>query len=265
VIRSTTTIDELALASAADPWTAYGFAVADNACHLGGVRMCLLGDEPAGEWLAGEGSPAEGAQPAGADPARVEPAGAERASGILGWSLRGIASAALSPEGELDGLPTRISSAPPAPPAPAHPTGVVAIDHIVAMTPAFERSVAALQAAGLDLRRVREQPTPAGAPRQAFFRLGGEILELVAEPEQVVARSARAGGPARFWGLALACEDLERTVAAFAPHVSEIRAAVQPGRWIATVRREAGLGVPLALMSVAERVARPETDKEAVT
>ena len=42
----------------------------------------------------------------------------------------------------------------------------------------------ALQAAGLDLRRIREQPTPAGAPRQAFFRLGEEILEVVQEPEQ---------------------------------------------------------------------------------
>jgi hypothetical protein len=249
VIRSTTTIDELALACAADPWTAYGFAVADDACQLGGVRLRLLGDEPAGEWLAGEGYPA----------ADAEPAGAERAGGILGWSLRGIETA------ELDGLPTRVSRDPQSPPAPAHPNGVVAIDHVVAVTPAFERSVAALQAAGLDLRRVREQPTPAGAPRQAFFRLGSEILELVQEPEEVVARSGRAGGPARFWGLALLSEDLERTVAAFAPHVSEIRAAVQPGRQIATVRRESGIGVPLALMSVGERGAKPQADKEAVT
>ena len=43
----------------------------------------------------------------------------------------------------------------------------------------LDRSVRALQAAGLDLRRVREQPTPAGAPRQAFFRLGErQFLDL---------------------------------------------------------------------------------------
>jgi uncharacterized glyoxalase superfamily protein PhnB len=48
---------------------------------------------------------------------------------------------------------------------------VVAIDHVVAMSPALDRTVRALQAAGLELRRIREQPTPAGAPRQAFFRL----------------------------------------------------------------------------------------------
>jgi uncharacterized glyoxalase superfamily protein PhnB len=55
--------------------------------------------------------------------------------------------------------------------APAHPIWVVAIDHVVAMSPALDRTVRALQAAGLELRRIREQPTPAGAPRQAFFRL----------------------------------------------------------------------------------------------
>ena len=142
---------------------------------------------------------------------------------------------------------------------PAHPNGVLAIDHIVAMSPAFERSVAALQAAGLDLRRVREEPTPAGAPRQAFFRLGREILELVQEPDEVVRLADRrsVGGPdrpARFWGLALLVEDLDRTVGLLGPHAGEPRAAVQPGRRIATVRRSAGLAVPLALMSAAERV-----------
>ncbi|HEV3046881.1 MAG TPA: hypothetical protein VGY13_05915 [Solirubrobacteraceae bacterium] len=232
------------MVSTADPWTANGYVVADDACRLGAVRVRLLGEDAAGDWAAGQGAAA---------------AGAQRARGILGWSLRGIASA------DLDGLPTRVSDAPEPAPAPAHPNGVVAIDHVVAISPAFERSVAALREAGLDLRRVREEPTPAGAPRQAFFRLGHEILELVAEPEEVVARGGRAGGPARFWGLALLSEDLERTVAAFAPHVSEIRAAVQPGRRIATVRREAGLGVPLALMSVGERGPRAQAEREAVT
>jgi hypothetical protein len=130
---------------------------------------------------------------------------------------------------------------------------VTAIDHIVVMTPALDRSVEALRGGGLDLRRLREEPTPAGAPRQAFFRLGGEILEVVQEPEHVVAgRENGALGPARFWGLALRAGDLERAVAAFGEHAGPIRAAVQPGRRIATIRRSAGLGVPLALMSTEE-------------
>ena len=96
---------------------------------------------------------------------------------------------------------------------------------------------------------MREEPTPAGAPRQAFFRLGEEILELVAEPEDVVARAGGAERPAHFWGLALRVSDLERTVEALGEHAGAIREAVQPGRRIATVRRSAGLAIPLALMS----------------
>jgi hypothetical protein len=242
------TIDELVLADTAAAWGALGFAVSGDECRIGAVRLRFAGPRPAGE----EQAPPTDATRSGHEPAT---------SGLIGWSLRGIDSA------ELDGLPTRISERPPpasglqGEPAnalqrgPIHPNGVLAIDHVVAISPAFERSVAALQAAGLDLRRVREQPTPAGAPRQAFFRLGHEILELVAEPDHVTASSPegeRDGGaqrPSRFWGLALLVEDLERTAQQLAPHVGEVRDAVQPGRRIATVRRSAGLSLPIALMS----------------
>lgn len=203
---------------------------------------------------------------------RVALAGRGAGRGILGWSLREIASV------ELDGLPTEVAEAfapsagDPAPTethngprhaqspsprskAPEHPNGITAIDHVVAMSPDLDRSVVALRAAGLDLRRIREQPTPAGAPRQAFFRLGEVILELVQEPAEVVAaRPDGTSGSARFWGLALLSNDLERTVARLGEHSSEIRAAVQPGRAIATLRRSAGLAVPVALMSRAENL-----------
>jgi hypothetical protein len=225
------TIDELVLADEPARWAALGFTVAAGCLQLGNVRVRLAGP------------------------------GAGR--GILGWSLREIAST------ELDGLPTTHSdSPPPSPPLPLppsatiHPNGVKAIDHLVAFSPALDRSVRALQAAGLQLRRIREQPTPAGAPRQAFFRLGEEILEVVQEPDVQEPDTAlerhdtalerhRTGAdrPARFWGLALLVEDLERTVESMAPHVSEIRPAVQPGRRIATLSRAAGLTIPVALIS----------------
>ncbi len=213
------TIDELALADQPARWAALGFAVSDGCCQLGTVRLRFSAP------TAGEG--------------------------LLGWSLRDVLGT------ELDGLATTISDSPVPAQAPAHPNGVLAIDHIVAMSPDLDRSVAALEAAGLDLRRVREEPTPAGAPRQAFFRLGAEILELVQEPEQVVLRAGGPAGPARFWGLALRVEDLERTVEQLGAHVGEVRAAVQPGRRIATVRRSAGLAVQLALMSADERAQPP--------
>jgi hypothetical protein len=223
----TPTIDQITLADAPESWSALGFTVADGSCPLGQVELQLVGS-------SGDG---------------------EQRSGVVGWSLRDVSSAALSPEGELDGLPTAVSSRALPDRAPAHPNGVLAIDHVVAISPAFERSVAAIRAAGLDLRRVREEPTPAGAPRQAFFRLGREILELVEEPPQVVARKGGHERPARFWGLALLVQDIDSTAAALSPHVGEVRDAVQPGRRIATVRRSAGLSAPLALMSADERKA----------
>jgi hypothetical protein len=210
-----TTIDELTIADDAAAWAALGFAIEDGTALLGQVSL------------------------------RFTAPGAER--GIVGWSLRGLATAA------LDGLPTTHSEREAPVPGAEHPNGVLAIDHIVAMSPAFERSVEALQDAGLDLRRIRDEPTPAGAPRQAFFRLGDEILELVQEPEDIVARAGGPTRPARFWGLALLAPDLDATVARMAPHAGEPRAAVQAGRRIATVRRSAGLAVALALMSPDER------------
>jgi hypothetical protein len=208
------TIDELKIADDPAAWAALGFDLERDVCRLGTVAIRL--------------------------------AGRQSRSGILGWSLRGVEP------GEMDGLATVPSASSSTPqPAGAHPNGVVAIDHVVAMTPALERTVAALQASGLDLRRIREEPTPAGAPRQAFFRLGEVILEVVQEPQEIVERDGAAERPARFWGLALGSEDLDATVARMAPHAGEPREAVQPGRRIATVARSAGLALPLALMSAA--------------
>jgi hypothetical protein len=205
------TIEEIALADEPRAWEALGFAVEGDTVTLGSIRLRLVGRESG--------------------------------LGILGWSLRGIVTT------EMDGLPTTVSMQPWCSPAPRHPNGVGLIDHVVAFSPRLDRSVVALRAAGLDLRRVREQPTPAGAPRQAFFRLGEAILEVVQIPDGELARGGGGGAPARFWGLALVSGDIERTVAALGEHAGPIRAAVQPGRRIATLRRSAGLGVPVALMS----------------
>ena len=205
------TIDEIEIADEPERWAALGFDVDGERVAIGGVTMRL--------------------------------SGAREGEGIVGWSLRGLDST------QLDGLPTSSSERPPSPPALAHRNGVVSIDHLVAISPALERTVTAMQAAGLELRRIREEPTPAGAPRQAFFRLGREILEVVQEPEEVLERRGGPDRPAHFWGLALLVDDLDGTVAAMVPHAGEPRAAVQPGRRIATLARSAGLAVPVALMT----------------
>jgi hypothetical protein len=43
--------------------------------------------------------------------------------------------------------------------------------------------------------------------------------------------------------------DLDACAALLGGRLGEVRDAVQPGRRIATIRREAGLGVPVALIS----------------
>lgn len=204
------TVEKLTVAEEPQAWRDCGFEVAGDVCVVGAVRL------------------------------RFAPESGKR--GLTGWSLRGTDST------ELDGLPTSRSDASPPPEAPAHPNGVTSLDHVVAISSDLDRTVSVLEAAGLDLRRVREEPTPAGAPRQAFFRLGPVILEVVQEPPEA---TERAGGdrPAFFWGLAFATPDLEATVAYLGDRSSEIRPAVQAGRQIATLRRGAGLSVPVALIS----------------
>lgn len=203
------TIDELRVADRPQAWRDAGFTVEDDLCAVGDVRIRL--------------------------------AGPDAGRGLAGWSLREVEA------GDLDGLATTKSDRPP-PAAGEHPNGVLALDHVVAVSAALDRTVAALRRAGLDLRRLREEPTPAGAPRQAFFRLGSAVLEVVQEPAEA---TERAGGdrPAFFWGLAFVVADLEATAALLGDRLGEVRPAVQPGRRIAPLRRSAGLAVPVALMS----------------
>jgi hypothetical protein len=172
---------------------------------------------------------------------RLRLAGPREGRGIVGWSLRELNG------GELDGLPTTTSTRPPAS-GRRQPNGVVAIDHVVAFTPDLDRTSAALRDAGLDFRRLREGPTPGGAQRQAFFRMAEVILEVIEAPDGSRLR-ADPDGPARLWGLAFLVEELESITELLGDRLGAVRDAVQPGRRIAPVRREAGLGPAVAFMT----------------
>jgi hypothetical protein len=204
---------ELTIADEPGTWEALGFAVDGDVCPIGGVRIRL--------------------------------AGRDAGRGLIQWSLRDLQGE------ELDGLPTARADgdAPPPADAPTHPNGILAIDHVVAISPQLDRTVQALQAAGLDLRRIRDEPTPAGAPRQAFFALGAAILEVIQEPEDVIQSNGGPDRPAFFWGLAFVVADIDATVARLGDHAGPIRPAVQPGRRIAPLRRSAGLSLSVALMT----------------
>lgn len=148
--------------------------------------------------------------------------------GILGWKLR--------------------QREPTAAVAPPHPNGVARIDHVVLLSPDLDRTVNELRSDGFELRRIREGETPGGSTRQAFFRLGEPILEVVQAPEGTsVARNPE--GPARLWGIAFLVHDMDATGSALGELVGTPRDAVQRGRMIATVKPEAGLGPAIAFMT----------------
>jgi len=191
-----------------DPWLAAGFAVRDSECLAGTIAIRFNGS----------------------------------GGGIVEASFSDLAHE------RPDGLDI-VSAGRAGDAAPQeHPLGLLRLDHLVAFTPDLDRTVDALEAAGLRLRRLREEPTPTGAPRQAFFRIGEPILEVVQEPADVVAERGR-DRPARLWGMAFAIADMDRAVALLGESLGEPRPAVQEGRTIATVRGAAGLGVPVALMT----------------
>jgi hypothetical protein len=140
---------------------------------------------------------------------------------------------------------------PPRPFAP-HPNAATGIDHFVVVTPDFDRTTAALEVAGMPLKRIRQvgEPDDAAGFRQGFRRLGPAILELV-EAKQMPA------GPARFWGVTLIAGDLDALEERLGGLLRPAKDAVQPGRRIATLDRAAGLRTNVAFMSPEPDQARP--------
>ncbi len=193
---------ELAALQIADPprrWAALGFTVLGGRLQLGGVTLEL--------GVAGRG--------------------------IAGWTLRGVDPGTT----EIDGLATTVNGTRAAPPSsPLHVNGATGVDHVVIVTPEFDRTAAALVGAGLGLRRVRQS----GDRRQGFRRLGPAIMEVV--------EAVGEGRSSHFWGLTIIVEDLAALAAGLGARCSEIRPAVQPDRHIATLRADSGLSTRLAFM-----------------
>ncbi|HKY16632.1 MAG TPA: hypothetical protein VJM33_17030 [Microthrixaceae bacterium] len=156
-----------------------------------------------------------------------------------GWGWSGLAGSTLDGSPAV-ATPVALEATSPSP----HPNGIVRVDHVVAATPNVDRSIESLEAAGLELRRVRDTTIAGSSGRQAFFWAGDVILE-------VVGPATPAGDqPLALWGLAVVSDDLDSTVAWLGPtRCSPPRAAVQAGRRIATLRtRELGISIPVAIM-----------------
>lgn len=232
-------LDEVVLGDSPEAWRSLGFAVDRDVAVVGGVRIRLgaggsgmvgwsLRNLPAGvsaAGTAGAGGGGAGGREGGTD---------ARAGGAAG---RGGGPSGGADATSLGALVPSVSHTPPPDPV-EHPVGTVAVDHVVALTPDFDGTLRALQAAGLDYRRTRDA---GGGFRQAFFVIGPCLLEL--------------GGPApgeegpRLWGLTLVVADIDAAAARLGDRLGRVKDAVQPGRRIAMVRRAPGLEVPLALIT----------------
>ena len=155
---------------------------------------------------------------------------------ISGWALADVPGGV-----EVDGLPTVPAPSPAT--AASHANGTVALDHLVVMSPDPDRTIKALAAHGVEPRRQRHTDQYGPPFTQTFFRLGRPILELIGPAEPA------GSEPARFYGVAFTVDDLDATAALLGDRLGRVKGAVQPGRRIATLRREAGAGIPLAFMS----------------
>jgi hypothetical protein len=220
-------VEWLTVSGDPDVWRSIGFVVTDDGhlpLHGTSLRIVHPGSVPALPRTPGDAGPSSSA------------------AGIVGWALSGITESDIGiTECDIDGLSTEIVAAG-GPVFANHEIGAVGLDHVVVLTPQLERTSAAITAAtGCELKRIRDL----GEMRQGFHRIGrgGLIVELVERPDL-------PDGPASFWGLVVNVEDLDAVCARLgADRVSPPKDAVQPGRKIATVRPDVGLGLPVALMS----------------
>ena len=206
-------VAELRLGCPVEPWSRLGFAVHESS-EGPSVTVAGLG------FRFVDGAPGS-----------VE-------SAVTGWTLVG---ATRGPD-DVDGIATRWIDEPANSPAPGNRVHVSSIDHIVIMTGSLDRTSECIdRILGAPRKRVRDA---GGGVRQGFHRAGDIILEVVERPD------LDPDTAASLWGVVFVVDDLDATVAWLGPDaVSAPRDAVQPGRRIASIRREVGLGLPVALMT----------------
>jgi len=155
---------------------------------------------------------------------------------VASWTLAGSPDLAAT----IDGLATEHVDADIEVHTGEHPMGVTSFDHVVVMTTSLERTCGEIErVTGESLKRIRE----AGPVRQGFHRLGPMIVEVV-ESQQVTSPEAS------FWGFVFIVDDLHEVADRLGPDLLSMpKQAVQPGRFIASFRSGAGLGLPIALMT----------------
>jgi hypothetical protein len=228
----------IALGGDVEPWQQLGLSFSPGERRrtmVGTVELVVVGGEPGiRSWtFAGVGDES------GSDARSGDGSGADSGSGDGSASVSGPTASGVVLDGMatwIDGDDRSIDVVPV-----VHDLGATSIDHIVIMTSSLDRTCGALrEGLGLPLKRLRDVRP---GMRQGFLRSGEVIIEVVESAD--FDRSEAA-----FWGMVFVVDDLASASERLGPDVvGTPKAAVQPGRFISTVRAAVGLGVPVALMS----------------
>lgn len=202
-----------------DIWRSIGLTVsADGLVPLFGTSLRIVAPTDAGTGTD-----------AGAD------ADAGEQPGLAGWAFSGIPDV-----GDVAGFPTEVVDVS-SPVFASHELGASQLDHVVIFTGSMDDVSEAIEArTGCERKRVRDL----GEMQQGFHRIGrgGLIVEIV--------QHADRDRSTEMWGLVLIVDDLDAACALLGEdRISAPKEAVQPGRRIATIRQEVGLGTAVALMS----------------
>ena len=219
-----TTISDVWMSSSIDPWRRLGFVDFPISQPDGSTVPCLS--------IAGLGFRF---LPELSDPSAL-------GSRVSGWTLVSDLGSGDRDLLSVDGIATRVIAEPVAAPQLTHALNVASIDHLVITTGSLDRTCGAItEQLGLPLKRIRD----AGhGVRQGFHRAGSIILEIVERPDLAPETAAE------IWGVVFVVEDLDAAVTWLGPDaIGAPRDAVQSGRRIASVKKDVGLGLPVALMS----------------
>ena len=171
---------------------------------------------------------------------RTEVVFSDGPKGIHSWVLRNSMPSQFGP------IPTTFTENPVPNPSIAHPNGSIGFHHVVLMVPEFDIGKTALSNAGVHV----EQGRPFGSTEKAMLRSAPKMGDI--ELELIGPESEDRSRHWQLWGLVVAVSDIDATSELLGDLLGQVKPAVQPHRRIATLKKEAELGVAVAFLGPKE-------------
>ena len=171
---------------------------------------------------------------------RTEVVFSDGPKGIHSWVLRNSMPSQFGP------IPTTFTENPVPNPSIAHPNGSIGFHHVVLMVPEFDIGKTALSNAGVQV----EQGRPFGSTEKAMLRSAPKMGDI--ELELIGPESEDRSRIWELWGLVIAVSDIDATSELLGDLLGQVKPAVQKHRRIATLKKEAELGVAVAFLGPKE-------------